>query len=121
MDIKSKTVVVDSYRFYRIHLEILNVLLNVKLSEREMDILAAFFSLDEKDIAGYLFSTQARKEAKKKLGGMSSGNLANHIRSLIEKGFLKRGDNNVIEYQDFLKPETDAQGYQILLRKNEDI
>jgi DNA-binding MarR family transcriptional regulator len=78
--------------YYEVHLQLVNALLPVKLTPKEVEVLAAFMSLDG-DIGRDRFGTTARKMIKEKLG-LSDGGLGNYLKALKEKGFVKDGEVN---------------------------
>lgn len=71
--------------FYRVHLQIVNSVLPVKMSGRELSVLAKFMSLNGK--YDYRFSTDARNEVMEALS-ISPSNLSNNLSSLVKKKFL---------------------------------
>ena len=65
-----------------------------------------------------MFNTYARKLVKETLKGMSAGSLSNHLKSMIDKGFLVKDEiTNRISVKEFLLPEDDWQGYQFRIIK----
>ena len=76
--------------FYVKHLEIINPFLPIRLTPKEIDVLAAFMSL-EGELAEDRFGTTGRKIVMKKLG-ITPGGLGNYLKSLKTKGFVyKKG------------------------------
>ncbi len=102
--------------YYIKHLQIVNVFLPVQLTPREIEILAAFMSL-EGDIAEDRFGTSARKIVMQGLN-LSQGGLGNYMKSLQTKGFItKQGPRmNILP---ILHPQPESQGYQFKLERNE--
>lgn len=118
MKVIQKELKVGLGEYYNIHLTIINSILPVKLTDKEIEVLAGFMSLDKNIIENDMFNTLARKKVKEKLDNMSAGALGNHLKSMIEKGFLTKDDiTNKITIKDFLIPEDDWQGYQFKIVK----
>lgn len=104
--------------YYLTHLSIINSFLPTKLTEKEIQVLAGFLSLDKSITDGDMFNTYARKIVKDSLQGMSSGSLSNYLSSLIAKGFLEKNEiTKRITVKEFLLPEDDWQGYQFKIIK----
>ena len=95
--------------YYRQHLAIINAFLPIKLTPKEIDVLALFMSFKgvlEKD----RFGTTARKIVMKELN-LSSGGLGNYIKSLKEKGFI----TNAMTIPAMLIPNPESQEYRFKL------
>ena len=119
MKVLQKTVKVDKENFYKMHLNIVNSFQENKLTGTEIEVLAAFMSLDKSIIEEDMFNTLARKQVKEKLGNMSAGGLGNHLKSMINKDFLVKNEiTNRITVVPALIPVDDSQGYQIKLIQN---
>ena len=110
----------DNEKYYTAHLSIINAVLPVKLTDKELEVLAAFMGLDKNIIEDGFFNPVARKKVLKKLE-LSPAGLSNHLKSMINKGFLiKNNVTNFITIKEFLLPEENEQGYQFkIIRKNE--
>jgi len=103
--------------FYIKHLTIVNLLLPTHLTNKEIEILAAFMSLDKNLIEEDMFNTVARKKVMGKLG-LSPGGLSNHLKSIIDKKVLDRNTiTNRITIKPYLLPHEPVQGYQIKIIK----
>lgn len=102
----SKVVNLSGNAYYRVHLQLINPILPVKLSEKELDVLSYFLMLGD-------LSRDSRKLVREKLG-MSFGSLTNHIRHLKEKGFILDGD----ELNGVIVPNKDSQEYVFKLVNN---
>lgn len=121
MKIIQQAFKLDKDKYYIVHLGILNAVLPVRLTDKELEVLAAFMGLDENIIEDTYFNPVARKKVLKKLG-LSPAGLSNHLKSMLDKGFLiKNSITNVISIKEFLLPEIDGQGYQFKIMKNETI
>lgn len=106
-----KLLQLDRDDYFQTHLDLINCILPVRMTPREIEVLAAFMSL-EGDIAQYRFGPSAKKIVMTKLG-LSPAGLSNFIGtqgSLTEKGFLlKQGDMTKI--LPLLIPKQDEQTY----------
>lgn len=112
-----KLLKLSKLEYYKTHLSIINCLLPVKLTPKEIEVLASFMSL-EGDIAVYRFGKTGRKIIMEQLELSTSG-LSNYIISLTNKGFLKEvnADNNTILIHPILVPENTEQIYSLKLEK----
>lgn len=108
-----KVLRVSRHEFYRIHLQIVNALLPVKLTPKEVDVLAAFMSLDG-DIATDRFGTSARKIIKKQLK-LSDGGLGNYLKSFKDKKFVLYSDGGSDYVNPVLNVSEEEQNYMIKL------
>ena len=103
--------------YYTMHLQITNAIFAVKLTAKELEVLAAFMSLDPAITKEGHFNPVARKIVRTKLNLVPAG-LSNHLREMINKGFLTRNSiTKVITIKTYLLPEEDGQGYQLRIQK----
>ena len=87
--IKKVITVGNDKDFVRYHLTILNSLLPEKLTNREIDVLIKFITLDSSIISvDGLFGSTAKKVVRKNLNNMSVAQLSNIINSLVSKKFI---------------------------------
>lgn len=94
--------------YFITHLSLVNCLLPIKLTPMEIEVIAAFMSL-EGDIAQYRFGPSAKKLVMTQCK-ISPAGLSNYIGSLTIKGFLiKTGD--VTSILPLLIPENNQQLY----------
>ena len=107
-----KVVKLSKLDYYKTHLSIINPILPVNMTSREIEILASFMNL-EGDIAEDRFGTTARKMVMQTLG-LKPSNLSNFLKSLLDKEFIKE-INGKIEIQPILFPEKNRQQYQFRL------
>ena len=54
-------------KYFATHLSILNAILPAKLTDKELEVLSAFMSLDETITQENMFNSEARKRVMKKL------------------------------------------------------
>ena len=117
MKIIQQTFKVENQEYYTMHLQIANAVLPVKLTDKELEVLSAFMGLDKNIIEENYFNPVARKKVLKRLD-LSAAGLSNHLKSMINKGFLIKNDiTNAITIREFLLPEEDGQGYQFKIVK----
>lgn len=107
-----KTLTLDRTQYYEKHLAIINPMLPVRMTQKEIEVLASFMSLTG-DIAKDRFGTTARKIIMEKHNISSSG-IVNYLRSLREKQFIN-GD----KIHPILFPEEDEQIYKFKLVNND--
>lgn len=104
-----KAIKLNKLDYYKTHLSIINPVLPVKMTPREIDILASFMIL-EGSIALDRFGTTAKKMVMETLA-IKPSNLSNFMKDLKEKGFIKE-INGKLEIWPLLFPEKDKQQYQ---------
>lgn len=117
MKIVQKTIRLSKEDYYKMHLNIINTLLpeQSRMVNKEIEVLAAFMSLDKNITEEDMFNTLARKQVKAKLN-LSAGGLGNHLKSLIEKKHLSKNEiTGRITVNPAIIPEEPVQGYQIKL------
>jgi hypothetical protein len=106
--------------YYIKHLQIINQLLPVSITNKELEVLAAFMALDGNVVKKDRFGTTARKLIKEKLN-LSDGGLGNYLKALRKKKFIHYNEFNVLEANKYLFPEQDSQGYNIKINKIENV
>ena len=94
--------------YYVTHLQIINPILPVKLTPKEIELLANFMCLNG-SIAEDRFGTTARGIVKSKMNITTAG-VSNYLKSLKDKGFVKQNDILPI-----LFPQAKEQMYQFKL------
>lgn len=121
MRLIQQTLRLSQTEYNKKHLEIISALLPTYLTDKEIEVLATFMSLDKSITEGDMFNTLARKMVMERLG-QSPGGLGNHLKSMIDKSVLERNEETKrITMKEFLLPQDDIQGYQIkLVKVNED-
>lgn len=112
MEIIKKSLLLSEDEYFTTHLSIINPMLPQKLTPKEIEVLGTFMSL-KGDIAQVdRFGTSCRKIVKAKLN-LSDGGLGNYIKSLKDKGFIVKSDEEVgvLKIPQFLFAEKSSQGY----------
>jgi DNA-binding MarR family transcriptional regulator len=110
-----KQLTLPAKQYYEKHLAIVNVFLPVTLTPKEIEVLAAFMSL-EGSIAIDRFGTSARKLVREELS-ISSGGLGNYLKSLKDKGFITETPDSDFNILPLLHPAEGKQGYMFQLNK----
>lgn len=107
-----KTLELSTSKYFITHLYLVNGVLPVKLTEREIEIIAYFLEL------GNTFSTNNRKKVRENLN-LSYGALSNHLKNLKNKGVIvKKGED--LKVHDVLIPSKKEQEYNFkLINKDE--
>jgi hypothetical protein len=117
MEILRKKLVLPKNDYYTKHLSIMNVFLPIKMTPKEIEVLAAFMSL-EGDIAVQRFGTSARKLVMSSMG-IKPGGLGNYFKSLKEKGFLLEHEIEKFTIFPMLYPDPAVQNYMFQLLKQD--
>jgi len=115
MEILRKKLTLPKNNYYTTHLSIMNVFLPIKMTPKEIEVLAAFMSL-EGDIAEQRFGTSARKMVMNMMG-IKPGGLGNYFDSLSKKNFLIKDDIEKFKILPILYPNPSIQNYQFQLLK----
>lgn len=103
-----KVLKLGTIEYYNTHLQIINPLLPIQLTPKEIEILANFMSF-EGTIAHDRFGTTAKKIVKDRME-LSNAGISNYMKSLKDKGFIT---NNTIV--PILFPENGEQLYYFKL------
>jgi len=112
MEILQKQLKLEIHEYYSTHLSLINALLPIKLTPKEVEVLALFMTF-KGELANDRFGTTGKKIVRDKLK-LSQPGLANYMKSLISKGFLKK-INGGIQILPILQPEKEYQMYQFKL------
>ena len=112
MQIIKKQLNLSPFDYYSTHLKIINPLLPVNLTTKEIELLANFMMLTG-SISEERFGPTGKKIIMSKMN-ISSAGISNYLRSLKQKGFIIGNDILSILY-----PEERQQGYNFKLIKNE--
>jgi len=113
-----KQLRLDNKEFYITHMSIVNALLPIKMTPKEVEIIAAFLSITG-TLADDRFSTTGRQVVRNMLG-ISHQYLTNYIKSLIKKGFIQN-NNDKLELTPILFPEREEQNYIIKLVNTDNV
>lgn len=105
-----KVLKLETLDFYKTHLSIINCLLPVKLTPKEIEVLALFMLYDEY-LADGKFGKKVKKLIREKLQITHQG-LSNYISSLINKKMLSITDEKM-KILPFVMPEEGEQSYMI--------
>jgi|FLOH01.1.fsa_nt_gi DNA-binding MarR family transcriptional regulator len=103
-----KVLKLGTLDYYNTHLQIINPLLPIHMTPKEIEILANFMSLNG-TIAEDRFGTTARNMVKSKMN-LSNAGISNYMKSLKDKGFIEK--NTILP---LLFPENGEQLYQFKL------
>lgn len=118
MNVIKKQINLTGEDYYIKHLSIINSMLPVQMTTKELEVLGTFMSL-EGDIADRdRFGTTCRKIVKEKLN-LSDGGLSNHLKSLKEKSFIYSIGDNKMAILDVLLADESQQGYMFKITKYE--
>lgn len=104
--------------YYEAHLNIINGILPIKLTPKEVEVLARFMSF-EGEITGERFGTSARKLVKESLK-LSDGGLSNYMKSLTQKGYLLLADGR-LTLNELLIISDKEQGYMFKIVNTDNI
>jgi DNA-binding MarR family transcriptional regulator len=102
--------------YYRTHLEVINPLLPIQMTRKEIEVLSFLIKFRE-DLRGKLDDLEEdvyRLYLRKKLG-MTPAALHNHIKSLVDKGAILDSDSG--EVNNILLPGGDSEEYYIKIKK----
>lgn len=113
----TKSLSLDKARYYETHLSIINGLLPVRITPKEVEVLARFMSFNGELSEGEnRFGTTARKLVKVDLN-LSDAGLSNYLKNLTGKGFLFPKEDNPKELMinPILIPDPQVQEYRFLL------
>jgi predicted transcriptional regulator len=113
-----KAVKLSKLDYYKTHLSLANCLLPIKMTSKEIEVLANFMVL-EGDIAAHRFGKTAKEIVRKRLGITPTG-LSNYFRSLTNKRFLKEDIDSKYVIWPVLIPEANEQLYMFKLIKTEE-
>ena len=109
-NINKKLVIASKQEYYIVHLLAINTFLPVKLSSKEIEVMASLMSLSGDLVEQDRLCKSARKVVRDRLK-LSYGGLSNHIRVLSEKGFIRYDESGKAYIPAVLQPSTPAQSY----------
>ena len=119
MNIRKKIIHHTRQDYYTMHLFIINPFLPVKLSPKEIEVLACFMSLTGDVTEEGQFSKGARRIVRNRLN-LSHGGLGNYLKSFEIKGFIRFDEMGVGYIPTILIPDKDLQGYNFEIELKED-
>jgi DNA-binding MarR family transcriptional regulator len=113
-----KALKLTRLEYYETHLSIINCLLPIKMTPKEIEVLAAFMSLNTGDLpaTNTRFSSPSRKYVKELLN-LSDQGLSNYMNSLSVKGFIY--NNGITRILPILIPSDSQQDYRFRLKITE--
>lgn len=85
MNFRKRLVFDDSLAYYKTHLDLVNILLPKKLTNKEVEILSHFMN-ERMDV--HAFGATSKKIVREKLN-LSDSNLSNHLRRIAPKGIIE--------------------------------
>lgn len=110
MNIRKKVLHYTKQDYYTMHLYIINPFLPIKLSPKEIEVLACFMSLSGDIIEEGQFSKGARRSVRSRLN-LSHGGLGNYLKSFEKKGFIRFDEMGTGYIPHVLIPDKDLQEY----------
>lgn len=113
-----KVVRLSKLDYYKTHLSLINCLLPIKMTPKEIEVLAGFMSL-EGDIANYRFGRTGRKIIMDQLNISPSG-LSNYLGVLTDKKFIFKQAYDDFTIWPVLIPKGNEQLYMFKLIKTEE-
>lgn len=117
MNVIKKQLDLNDELYYIKHLSIINPILPVQMTAKEIEVLGNFMSL-KGDIADRdRFGTTCRKIVKDKLK-LSDGGLGNHLKSLKDKSFIYSIGDGKMAILDVLLADEQQQGYMFKIVKS---
>lgn len=119
MGILKKIMTVPREDFYVTHLSIINSLLPVKMTPKEIEVLGIFMAIDTEKIGQSRFGAVGKKIVKDRLK-ISSGGLGNYLKSLRDKGFIYYTENKDLAFLDILEADPTSQTYLFKIIKEEE-
>jgi len=119
MDIRKKIFHYTKQDYYTMHLFIINPFLPIKLSPKEIEVLACFMSLTGDVTEEGQFSKGARRIVRNRLN-LSHGGLGNYLKSIETKGFIRFDEMGIGYIPTILIPDKELQGYNFEIELKED-
>lgn len=112
-----KSLNLNKLQFYIKHISIVNVLFlpdAMKLSTKEIEVIASFIKQGEGLDSEYMFSTLNRDKVMKEVK-VSHGGLSNYLRQLKEKKIILETDKGLFIPKIFYPTNLNNQTYEITL------
>jgi DNA-binding MarR family transcriptional regulator len=104
-------MVESNEKYYAQHLYIVSAVFPVKLTDKEIQVLSLFM-----DKGNFFKST--RTYVKNRLN-LSAASLSNYIKILVEKGYIKKSNDDMYELHDLIKLKNGRIEYNFVLQKSE--
>ena len=118
METFKKVLKLKEVDYFQKHLEIVNSMLPVKMTPKEIEVLSNFISLKGEIAEEDRFGTTCRKIVKSRMN-LKDGGLGNFLKSLKTKGFIKEDENGKLKILPFLFANSNTQVYMIKIVKDE--
>lgn len=106
----------DEYEYNKMYLSVLGLFLPEKLTGKEIDVLSMFVTIGNEMNADDCFNSYARKKVKEKLG-ISSAGLHNHMKSIMNKGYVREDIDGNLKMRDYLRPVGSGIEFDIKITK----
>jgi len=118
MGIIKKILSVPREEYFIRHLAIINPMLPITLTPKEIEVLGSFMSIKGDIVEQDRFGTTCRKIVKERLN-LSDGGIGNYIKALKEKGFIYLGEDNKLRIQEVLLADENNQSYLFKIVEDE--
>lgn len=119
MEVLKKKMVLPSLKYYEKHLSIINPMLTVQLTVKEIQVLASFLSVGKEMASDYRFNSVAKKHVRTALK-LKPGGLSNYFRSMVNKKVLLKNEiTGAYTIAPHVLPEEKQQAYTFLIVKDE--
>jgi DNA-binding MarR family transcriptional regulator len=113
MKIITRSFILNKKEFLTKHFQILSTLGNLNLTDKEIEVITSFLSLDKKIIEEDVFNSLARKLVLEELK-ISHGSLSNYIKALVTKQLIIKNEiTGNIKINPVILPDENLQGYKI--------
>ena len=113
-----KSFNLDKKEYLTKHFQLLSAISGVELTDKEVEVLTSFLSLDERIIEEDVFNSVARKLVLEQLN-ISHGSLSNYIKSLVNKKFIIKNEiTGSIKLNPTIIPDKVLQSYEIKIELN---
>lgn len=110
MGIIKKIITVPREGYFIQHLSIINSMLPISLTPKEIEVLGSFMSIKGDMVEQDRFGTTCRKIVKERLN-LSDGGLGNYIKALKDKGFIYVGEDDKLYIREVLMADENNQSY----------
>lgn len=110
MGVIKKVISVSREDYYVAHLSIINPLLPVKMTPKEIEVLGTFMSITGEVAEHDRFGTTCKKIVKERLK-LSDGGLGNYLKVLKEKGFIYTNEAGILTVLEVLQADPITQNY----------